>query len=36
MNLHRTTGKPDWATLKKSEYNTFQKVGTAISTGQAE
>jgi phosphatidylglycerophosphate synthase len=26
MNLHRTTGKPDWETLKKSDYNAFQKV----------
>ena len=29
MNLHRTTGKPDWDGLKKSDYNTFQKIGEA-------
>lgn len=26
MNLHRTTGKPDWHALKTSDYNLFQKV----------
>lgn len=26
MNLHRTTGKPDWHTVKKSDYNAFQKI----------
>lgn len=29
MNLHRTTGKPDWSSLKPSEYNTFQKIAAA-------
>jgi len=29
MNLHRTTGKPDWDSIKESDYNIFQKVGAA-------
>lgn len=29
MNLHRTTGKPDWQTIKKSDYNVFQKIAAA-------
>jgi phosphatidylglycerophosphate synthase len=29
MNLHRTTGKPDWYDIKKSDYNVFQKIGAA-------
>lgn len=29
MNLHRTTGKPDWAAIKPSDYNVFQKIGAA-------
>jgi len=29
MNLHRTTGKPDWDAIKPADRNTFQKVGAA-------
>ena len=29
MNLHRTTGKPDWASRKPSDYNVFQKIAAA-------
>lgn len=29
MNLHRTSGKPDWATIRPSERNVFQKVAAA-------
>jgi len=29
MNLHRTTGKPDWDAIKPADRNTFQKIGAA-------
>lgn len=29
MNLHRTTGKPDWQAVKPADYNAFQKVAAA-------
>jgi len=29
MNLHRTTGKPDWESIKVSQHNGFQKVAAA-------
>lgn len=29
MNLHRTTGKPDWEAIKPSKRNVFQKVAAA-------
>jgi len=32
MNLHRTTGKPDWETIKPSKRNVFQKVAAATNS----
>ena len=29
MNLHRTSGTPDWATVKAADRNVFQKVAAA-------
>lgn len=33
MNLHRTTGKPDWAKIKQNRRNAWQQLGAA--TGSA-
>ena len=32
MNLHRTTGKPDWSSVKPAEYNSFQKIAAATNS----